>query len=108
MQKYLTALCRLQHEALLVVTSGIRYTAVQAIAAEIHVLPIEQQLLEANYIAYLRLRSNPLTAGYGTAISDTGRKAHWRFPPTRLIAHHQQHYQQQPPMETIQPFFVPL
>ncbi|KAK7945999.1 reverse transcriptase [Apiospora aurea] len=79
-KQHLTALRRLQQEALQVVTGGLKTTALLAMAAEMHVLPIEQQLLQANHMAYLRLRTNPLTAGYGTSTEDTARKAHWRSP----------------------------
>ncbi|KAK8006761.1 WD40-repeat-containing domain protein [Apiospora arundinis] len=106
-KQHLTALRQLQTAALRVVTGGLPSSALLAMCAEMHVLPIEQQLLQANHMAYLRLRSNPLTAHYGISTSDTARRAHYRSPLTRLIEHHQQFHKTQPPLEIIVPFVVP-
>jgi hypothetical protein len=48
-------------EALLVATGEITKTAGSALAFKMHVLLIEQQLLQTNYFTYLRLRANPFT-----------------------------------------------
>lgn len=46
-KQHLVALRRLQLDTLLAVTGGLRGTSLLAIATEIYVLPIEQQLLLA-------------------------------------------------------------
>lgn len=60
-KRYLRTLEGLQKEALIAVSGGFRLTAISALALEMHVLPIKQQLLQTNHITYLRLRANPLT-----------------------------------------------
>ncbi|KAK8095120.1 reverse transcriptase [Apiospora kogelbergensis] len=106
-KKHLEALRDIQKEALLVVTGGLKTSAVLAMATEMHVLPIEQQLLQANHMAYLRLRSHPLMASYGKSIHDTRRKARWKSPLTQLIQYHEKFHQGLPPLEVITPFVVP-
>lgn len=106
-KRQLGILRELQREALVTVTGGIKTTAGAAMAMEMHVLPIEQQLLQLNHMAYLRLKANPLTKGYGVATSDTKRKSQWRSPLTRLTIEHQHHYRLQPTLEEIRPYVVP-
>ena len=104
-RKHLVVLQELQKEALVVVTGGIRLTAGLALALEMHVLPVELQLLQANHMAYLRLKGNPLTRSYGDSRSDVDRETRWQSPLTRLGIHHKQYHAT--PLETIQPHTVP-
>lgn len=105
-KRQLAKLSDLQKRALLVVTGGIQYTAGSALTTEMHVLPIDQQLLKTNHMAYLRLATNPITQP-DPNVAPTRRKAQWKSPLTKLNEHHAQYHATQPPIETIVPYVVP-